>query len=73
MKDPYIFLTCIIPGLNNPKAKIDVYIQSLIDELNELWCEGASTYDISTKQNFRLKTALMWTINAFPTYGMLSE
>ena len=38
MKYPYQFLTCIISGLDNPKAKIDVYLQSLIDELNELWC-----------------------------------
>ena len=40
MKDPYLFLTCIIPCLNNPKVKIDVYLQPLIDELNELWCEN---------------------------------
>ncbi|XP_075074775.1 uncharacterized protein LOC142162330 [Nicotiana tabacum] len=31
------------------------------------------TYDISTKQNFRLHAALMRTINDFPAYGMLSE
>jgi len=24
------------------------------------------------KQNFMMKVALMWTINDFPTYGMLS-
>ena len=26
MKDPYLFLTCIIPGPNNPKAKFDVFL-----------------------------------------------
>ena len=72
MKDPYLFLTCIISCPNNLKAKIDVYLQPLIDELNELWCDGILTYDISTKQNFRLRVALMWTINDFPAYGMLS-
>jgi len=30
------------------------------------------TYDISKKQNFMMKVALMWTINDFPAYGMLS-
>ena len=70
-KDPYLFLTCIIPNLDNPKAKIDIYLQHLIDELNELWCDGVLTYDISTKQNFMLRTALMWTINDFPTYEIL--
>ena len=49
MKDPYMFLTCIIPGPDNPKAKIDVYLQPLIDELKELWQLGVQTYDISTK------------------------
>jgi len=37
-----------------------------------LWSSGALTYDISRKQNFLMKTALMWTINDFPAYGMLS-
>ena len=36
MKDPYLFLTCIIPSPDNPKAKIDIYLQLLIDELNKL-------------------------------------
>ena len=68
MKDPYLFLTCTIPGSDNLKAKIDVYLQPLINELNELWYDGVLTYDISTKQNFRLRAAIMWTINDFPTY-----
>ena len=38
MKDAYLLLTCIILGHDNPKAKIDIYLQPLIDELNELWC-----------------------------------
>jgi len=29
MKDPYIFLFCIILGLSNPKAKIYVFLQPL--------------------------------------------
>ena len=72
MKDPYLFLTCVIPGPDNPKAKIDVFLQPLIDELNDLWLPGVLTYDVSTKTNFLLRAALMWTINDFPAYGMLS-
>jgi len=30
------------------------------------------TYDISTKENFVMRACLMWTINDFPTYEMLS-
>ncbi|XP_019237604.1 PREDICTED: uncharacterized protein LOC109217792 [Nicotiana attenuata] len=73
MTSPYLFLTCIVPGPRNPKSLIDVYLQPLIDELQLLWHQGMETYDISTKQNFRLHAALMWTINNFPAYGMLSR
>ncbi|XP_052116487.1 uncharacterized protein LOC127746636 [Arachis duranensis] len=72
MKDPYLFLTCLIPSPNNPKANIDVFLRPLIDELNELWNPGVLTYDIVEKKNFVLKAALMWTINDFLAYGMLS-
>ena len=30
------------------------------------------TYDIARKQNFTMKAAVIWTINDFPAYGMLS-
>nr|KYP50097.1 hypothetical protein KK1_028172 [Cajanus cajan] len=72
MMTPYMFLTLIIPGPHNPKGEIDVYLQPLIDELQLLWNDGVITYDASKKQNFLLKAALMWTINDFPAYGMLS-
>ncbi|CAH9127397.1 unnamed protein product [Cuscuta epithymum] len=72
MTTPYMFLTSIIPGKHNPKAKIDVYLQPLIDELKCLWETGVVTYDVSLKHNFVLKAALMWTISDFPAYGMLS-
>ncbi|XP_058765057.1 uncharacterized protein LOC131638514 [Vicia villosa] len=72
MTKPFMFLTCLIPGPHNPKAHIDVYLQPLIDELQNLWNQGDLTYDISTKQNFVMKAALMWTINDFLAYGMLS-
>lgn len=30
------------------------------------------TYDVFRKQNFILRAALLWTLNNFPAYGMLS-
>ena len=72
MTSPYIFLNCVIPGPRNPKVLIDVYLQPLIDELKQLWVQGVETFDVSLKQNFNLRAALMWTINDFPAYGMLS-
>ncbi|KAK2444001.1 hypothetical protein QL285_015063 [Trifolium repens] len=71
MTKPYMFLSCIIPGPSNPTDGIDVYLQPLIDDLKRLWI-GESTYDIAKKENFTMRAALMWTINDFPAYGMLS-
>ncbi|XP_060190589.1 uncharacterized protein LOC132619827 [Lycium barbarum] len=72
MKEAYMFLTAIVPGPHNPKLKIDVYLQPLIKELTLLWETGVEAFDISKKQNFQLRAALMWTINDFPAYSMLS-
>ncbi|XP_073226903.1 uncharacterized protein [Cicer arietinum] len=72
MTKPYLFLTCLIPGPSNPKQNTYVYLQPLIDDLQRLWSNDILTYDISTKQNFIMKACLIWTINDFPAYGMLS-
>jgi len=72
MTTPYMFLTCIIRGPTNPKNRIDVYLQPLIDELKMLW-DGVQTYDISMRQNFVMRAALMWIVNDFPALGMLSR
>nr|GEV86445.1 hypothetical protein [Tanacetum cinerariifolium] len=72
MKIPYMFLTIIIHGPHSPKKNIDVFLQPLIDELYVLWKDGVDSYDAFRERNFNLKAALMWTINDFPSYGMLS-
>lgn len=72
MASPYIFLTLLIPGLKSPEKNIDLYLQLLIGELKQLWNIGVETYDSHSKQNFLMRAALMWTINDFPAYGMLS-
>jgi hypothetical protein len=52
MKDPNIILSLIIPSRTAPRNDIDVYLQPLIDDLHELWNEGITTYDSSTKETF---------------------
>ena len=49
MKEPYMFLTALVPGPSNPKHKIDVFFQPVVAELEQLWEEGVVTYDISLK------------------------
>ena len=49
MKQPYLILSTLIDGPHGPGNKIDVYLQPLIDELNELWKDGIDTYDAVAK------------------------
>jgi hypothetical protein len=72
IKPEFMFLSIIIPGPSSPGQNINVYLRPLIDELTQLWSSRALTYDISRKQNFVMRAALIWTINDFPTYGMVS-
>ena len=72
MKQPYLFLSLVIPGPKSPGKNLDVYLRPLIDELKVLWEDGVQTWDVSTKTNFNLRAAVMWTISDFPAYGMLS-
>jgi len=72
MRPEFMFLFTVIPGPRSPGQNIDVCLRPLIDELAQLWSSGALTYDILRKQNFLMRATLMWTINDFPAYGMLS-
>jgi len=72
MKQPYCYLSLLIPGPKAPGNDIDVYLEPLIDELRELWYYGVDTFDASRKENFCMRAALLWTINDFPAYANLS-
>ena len=47
-------------------------MQPLIEILKQLWDIGATTYDISKKQNFNMRATILRRISDFPAYGMLS-
>src|SRR3954464_9911300 len=73
MRREFMFLTVLIPGGRYPDMKIDIYLQPLIDELKSLWDVGLKdTYDVASKTHFDMRAALLWIVNDFPTYGMLS-
>ena len=67
-----MFLTVIVPGPSNLKHKIDLYLQPLIHELSLLWEDGIQTFGLTKRDNFQLRAALMWTINNFSSYSMMS-
>ncbi|XP_026415829.1 uncharacterized protein LOC113311199 [Papaver somniferum] len=59
-------------GLATDGNDIDVYLRPLIDELKELWEEGANTYDSSRNEMFNMRVGLLWTISDYPGLAMLS-
>ena len=72
MKQTSFILSLIIPGLKSPGMDTDVYLQPLIEELQELWNVGVCTFDASNKTSFVMRAELMWTSNDFPAYANLS-
>nr|XP_016486620.1 PREDICTED: uncharacterized protein LOC107806861 [Nicotiana tabacum] len=72
VKQPNFILSMIIPGPRTAGNNIDVYLQPLINELNELWSEGVDIFDSSKDEMFRMRTALMWTVSDFPGLDILS-
>jgi hypothetical protein len=52
MKQTPFILLLIIPGPSSPGMGIDVYLQPLIEELQELWSVRVRTFDASKKNNF---------------------
>jgi hypothetical protein len=72
MRPKFMFSSTIILDPNSPCRNIDICFRPFIDELTQLWSSRALTYDVSRKQNFLMRAALIWTINDFPGYGMVS-
>ncbi|CAN6539673.1 unnamed protein product [Malus baccata var. baccata] len=70
MKKEYMMLTVLIT--EDPRKSIDVYLRPLVDELKDLWENGVRTYDKSTGHMFTMRAAVMWTVNDFPAYAMVS-
>jgi hypothetical protein len=73
LKQSFWMMSMLIPGPKSPGQNIDVYLQPLIDELYDLWVNSIETWDAKDKKNFKLHAILLWTINDFPAYVMLSS
>ena len=70
MKQTNLILSMIIPGPHSPGNDIDIYLQPLVDELQQLW-KGVETYDATANKKIPLKAALLWTLNDFPALAYL--
>ena len=65
-------LSLLIFGPQQPGNDIDVYLASLIEDLQTLWVVGVEAYDAYMKEFFNLRAVLLWTINDFLVYGNLA-
>ncbi|KAL0433204.1 UNVERIFIED_CONTAM: hypothetical protein Slati_2654700 [Sesamum latifolium] len=60
----------VIPAPSNTKCLIDVYLESLIKELHNLWHVAVLTHDNAKNETFAIGATLMWIVNDLPGYGM---
>ncbi|KAL0286583.1 UNVERIFIED_CONTAM: hypothetical protein Sangu_2727800 [Sesamum angustifolium] len=58
----------VILGPSNLKCLIDVYLEPLIEELQNFWHVGVLTLDNAKNETFTMPDALMWTVNDLPAY-----
>lgn len=61
----------IIPCQTSLGKDFDVFLQTLIEELKDLWA-GIDAYDSFSTFMFKLRAAVLWTISDFPTYVYFS-
>ena len=76
-KKYFVMLCLLIPTkLSLTGANIDVFMQPLVDELQQLWSRvGVPTRDARAHMGmpvFNLRVVLMWTLHDFPAYGLIS-
>ncbi|XP_063939076.1 uncharacterized protein LOC135148326 [Daucus carota subsp. sativus] len=71
-KDPYMFMTLLVPGPNDLGKNLNVYLRPLIDELITLWNVCVETFNASAKTNFMMRASLLWTISDFLGLGIVS-
>ncbi|KAL0329310.1 UNVERIFIED_CONTAM: hypothetical protein Sradi_4917700 [Sesamum radiatum] len=72
MSSEYMFVTMVIHDPSNPNYLIDVYLELLIEELQNLWYVGVLTRDNAKNETFMMRVVWMWIVNDLPAYSMAS-
>ena len=71
----FISLAVLIPGPKSPNSEnIDVFLAPIVRDLLKLWVGGPAINMAMPEGNgrFTLRAMLIWTVNDFPAYGLLS-
>ncbi|WVZ76293.1 hypothetical protein U9M48_024280 [Paspalum notatum var. saurae] len=69
MKEGFVFLAMVIPGPKHSGKNINVYMEPLIEELQELWI-GVEAYDVVANERFTLRAAYLFSFHDLPAYGI---
>ena len=54
-----------------PWKDFDVFLESLVEDLLDLW-KGVDTFDAICRKTFELHAAVVWFIHDYPTLSILS-
>jgi len=60
MKPQYFMLSLLIPGSTSPGNDIAIYLQPLVDELQDLWEFALETCDAFRQESFNMNVALVF-------------
>nr|XP_025877444.1 uncharacterized protein LOC107279356 [Oryza sativa Japonica Group] len=71
-KRKYILLSVLIQGPKQPGINIDVFMELLMEDMQELWKEGLRMWNEYRKEHFTLCAIIFVTINDLPTNFSLS-
>nr|XP_051219843.1 uncharacterized protein LOC127337018 [Lolium perenne] len=70
MDQSNFMMTLLVPGPESPGKDFDVFMEPLVEELQQLWM-GVRTYDALSRDKFDLHAAIIWCIHDFPALHTL--
>jgi hypothetical protein len=62
-KQKYLLLTTVISSPKQAGIDIDVFLESLMEDMQNLWEYGVNVWDEYKKEDFNLKVIIFCTIN----------
>jgi hypothetical protein len=65
-KRKYLLLTTLISGPKQAGIDIDIFLESLMEDMQKLWEYGVNVWDEYKKEHFNLKANIFCTINDNP-------
>ena len=72
-KESFFILTLLILGPHSLGKDMDIFLRPLVDKLKQLWKNWVETRNVIDDSKFKMCTALLWTMNDFPTRSYLSR